>query len=64
MFIFLGKGFWIESSQIQAVEYMHSETLDHTFLKVFCKESVYDFQGERAKEAWVIVQKALELKID
>lgn len=60
-FIQLSSHFWLREDKIEAIDYMESESLDHNFLKVYTSDTIYDFQGERAKEAWKNLQMLMEL---
>jgi hypothetical protein len=62
-FVDLGQGFFVREDQIQALDYSESEFPNQSslsYLKVYCGDNIYEFRGERAKYAWVELQKIME----
>jgi len=49
--------FHIRRKEIKSVEYMRSETLNHTFMKIFSDIKVYELQGEDAQRAFKKLQR-------
>ena len=49
--------FHIRRKEIKSVEFMNSEVLDHTFMKIFSDIKVYELQGEDARRAFKKLQR-------
>jgi len=63
MFIKLRDNFWLKTDDIQAIEYVESQTLSHYFLKIWCNNyegTLYSFQGEDAKNGFERLQVLLK----
>lgn len=58
--------FHIRREEIKSVEFMNSEALDHTFMKIFSDIKVYELQGEDARNAFKKLQNegVIELEED